>query len=339
MIEALQPEKEKKGNVRNMISNIAEMVGELGEAKAMLVVGQPTQASYMLETGVEKFPNHCDMWHAMGHANRQQERYDEALDAYTRAIDIAYRYHAPIHYECSAQYTMRAILHFEMAEFDKGQADLDAAIFQDHENHVATQLKEHGYQRGMEVQEYTRDLMTEMAWRYEIGRTQAEFGALQPYQQQHDKAIYYYRHGLLKEAVGTLNLLLKNNPDYSIAWHHRAEVYLVMRERRQAYADVNKAIETAHTWHENYHFNAALHHLHRGLVYADTGQPEMAMMDFTKALELHKNFVEVYVERARIRAAMEQYPSALSDMDHALSIQHHPEWQAERDKWMQIMGG
>ena len=338
MIEALQPDKEKKGDIRAAISAIAEMVGELGEAKAMLVIGQPTQASYMLETGVEKYPANCDLWHAMGHAHRQQGRNDEAIEAYTKAIDIAYRYHAPIHFECSAQFTLRAVLHFEMGEHEKAKADLEAAIFQDHENHVAQNLKMNGYTRGMQVQEYTHDLMTETAWHFETSRKHTEIGELQPYQQQHDKAIYFYRHGLMKEAVATLSMLLKQQPNYPMAWHHRAEMYLVMNERRQAYADINRAIEESHLWHEGYHYNAALHHLHRGLVYAQTGQPEMAMMDFSKALDLHKHFTEVYVERAKIRASMEQYPSALADIEHALSAEHHPEWELLRMEWMKKMG-
>lgn len=322
------------------ISSIAETVQELAEAKAMLVVNQATQSAYMLEQGAKKFPMHCDLWHALGHSYRLQKRIDEALDAYSKAIDIAYRYHAPIHFECSAQYLQRALLHYPMGEEVKAQADIEEAIFQDHDNRAALQIKREGWQRGKELTPYDRNLMTELEWFYEVARKRRELYELQPHQQQHDKAIFFMRQGDIHQAGAILSDLVKQRPAYPLAWHHRALIFLELNEPRQAYSDINRAIDEAEKWHDAYHRNAAYHHYHRGQLYAEKGEPEMAVMDFSKAIDLDKNFAEVYAARAWIRGQMEQYPTAVADMDQALDLEPgHPEWLAKRNQWWKIIGG
>lgn len=325
---------------RYSISSIAEPVQELAEAKAMLVTGQTTQAGYMLEQGAKKYPQHCDVWHALGHSYRMQKRVDEALEAYGHAIEIAYRYHAPIHFECSAQFLQRALLHFPMGEQAKAEKDLEAAIFQDHDNRAALMLKKEGWKREMELPIYDRNLMTETEWYYEATRTRREMHVMLPHQIQHDRAIFFMRQGDWHQAGAILSDLLKQRPAYPMAWHHRALVFLELNEARQAYSDLNRAIETAVTWHEGYHRDAAYHHYHRGQIYAERGELDMAVIDFSKALDLDKHFAEVYAARAWVRGLLEQFPNAVADMDAALVLDpNHPEWLAKRNQWWKIMGG
>lgn len=322
------------------ISNIAETVQELAEAKAMVVINQAAQAGYMLEQGVQKFPAHCDLWHALGHSYRVQGRTEEALNAYGQAIDIAYRYHAPIHFECSAQFLLRAKLHFPMGEEQKAKADIESAIFQDHDNRPALQMKRDGWKRDMQLAEYDRHLMTECEWYFETTRNRREMNDLLPHQWQHDRAIFFMRQGDFHQAGAILSDLLKQRPAYPMAWHHRALIFLELNEPRQAFSDVNRAIAEAEKWHETYHHDAALHHYHRGQLYAEMGEMEMAVMDFSKAIDLDKHFAEVYAARGWVRGSQEQYPMAVADMDKALELQpDHPEWRAKRDQWWKIVRG
>ncbi len=329
----------QQNKMRSVISSIAEQVSELAEAKAMLVTGKIAQAAYQLEQGVEKLPNHCDLWHALGHTYRDQGNDEAAISAYSKAIELAYRYHALIHYECSAQFLQRALMHLAMGEQDKAQADLDDAIFQDHDNAAALFLKQNSWHKDIQIPKYTSNLMTETHWHNETGRVRSELHELQAHQQEHDKAIYFFRHNNMRAAFVVIGELLKTRPDYSMAWHHRALMHLHIGETRQAYDDLNRAIETAHIWHQAYHRDAALHHYHRGQVYARSSQPELAIMDFSKALELDKKFAHIYAERARIHASQQQYPTALADIESALAIEQKPEWLADKQRWMQAMGG
>ena len=115
---------------------------------------------------------------------------------------------------------------------------------------------------------------------------------------------------------------------------------MALNEPRQAYSDINRAITEAEKWHETYHRDAALHHYHRGQLYAERGEMDMAVMDFSKAIDLDKHFAEVYAARGWVRGAQEQYPMAVADMDKALEIDpNRPEWKAKRDQWWKIVQG
>lgn len=326
-------------SIRNEVSNIAEAVQQMSEAKAMLVAGQVAQAAFQLEKGVGKYPNHCDLWHAYGHTLRDQGNHDEALQAYSRAIDLALRYHPLIHFECSAQYLQRAMLHLQMREQEKAKQDLDAALFQDHGNQSALHLKANGWNKDNPPPKYDNNLMTETAWHNETSRVQSELYQLQAHQQEHDKAVYFFRHNNMRAAFVIIGDLIKQRPDYAMAWHHRALMFLHIGETRQAYDDLNSAISAAESWHESYHYNAALHHLHRGQLYAETGQPEMALNDYEKALQLEKKFALIYVEQAKLRVEQGQMPTAIANIEQALTLRQNPEWEALRGEWVKQMGG
>lgn len=321
------------------ISNIADGSPEASEAKALVLTGQISQAEYLLETLLEKNPNNCDVWHAIGHARRLQNKLPEALEAYSNAIEVAYRYHSIIHFEHSAACLQRALLLFAMGEDSKAKADIDQAIFQDHNNKPALLIKEQGWRRGMEVPDYTSNLMTAVACESEIRRKPHRFEDLLPYQQAHDKAIYYWRHGHLEHAIGLLSEMLKQNTDYAMAWHHRALMFLELDDARQALADLDQSVTAGEKWHKEYHHDAALHHFHRGQLQQQTGDADMAMMDFNKALDIDKNLAEAHAALAYVHFNNGQMPTAISDIEQALAIEPRPEWQELHQEWAQQMAG
>jgi tetratricopeptide (TPR) repeat protein len=321
------------------ISNIADATPEASEAKALVLTGQITQAEYLLETILEKNPANCDVWHAIGHARRLQDKHEAAIEAYSHAIDVAYRYHSIIHFEHSASCLQRALILFSMGEEEKAKADVEQAIFQDHSNQPALMLQQQGWQRGMEFPEYESNLMTALACEQEIRRAPYSFDQLLPYQQAHDKAIYYWRHGDAEHAIGIMSEMLQQNPDYAMAWHHRALMFLELGDTRQAHADLDKAIEAGERWHMNYHHGAAMHHLHRGQMHHHLNDSDMAMMDYSKAVDIDKNLAEGHFALGIVHLQREQYPTALSDLDKAISLDPRPQWQEMRNQWAGVMGG
>ena len=322
-----------------VISNIADGTPEASEAKALVLTGQFTQAEYLLETLIEKNPSNCDVWHAIGHARRLQSKMAEAMEAYSNAIDVAYRYHSIIHFEHSAACLQRALLLFSMGEEEKAKADVTMAIFQDHGNEPALMLQQNGWQRGIELPEYTSNRITAVACEEEIRRKAHHFEALLPYQQAHDKAIYYWRHGHNEHAIGLMSEMLKQNTDYAMAWHHRALMFLELGDTRQALADLDKAIQAGEKWHANYHRDASMHHFHRGQLQMEQGDIDMAMMDFTKAIDIDKNNAGAHVELGKIHFTNGQLPTAVADIDHALALDPREEWQTLRAEWTAGMGG
>ena len=316
-----------------VISNIADGTPEASEAKALVLTGQLTQAEYLLETLIERNPSNCDVWHAIGHARRLQGKLPEAMEAYSNAVDVAYRYHSIIHFEHSAACLQRALLLFSMGEEERAKADVAMAIFQDHGNEPALLLQANGWQRGMEIPEYESNRMTAVACEEEIRRQPYHYDDLLPYQQAHDKAIYYWRHGHNEHAIGLMSEMLKQNTNYAMAWHHRALMFLELNDPRQALADLDKSIEAGEKWHSAYHHDASLHHFHRGQLQLQQGDVDMAMMDFTKALDIDKTNAGAHVELGHIHYNNGQLPTAIADIDHALAIDPREEWQALREQW------
>lgn len=321
------------------ISNIADGTPEASEAKALVLTGQLTQAEYLLEQLLEKNPANCDAWHAKGHAQRLQNKLEEAKESYSNAIDVAYRYHSIIHFEHSAACLQRALLLYAMGEDEKAQADVTQAIFQDHGNQAALYLQQHGWKRDMQLPEYSSNLMSCVACEQEIRRAPVKFDDLLPYQQAHDKAIYYWRHNQHEHAIGVMSEMLQQNKDFAMAWHHRALMFLEMGDTRQALGDLEKSIEAGEKWHKNYHHDAALHHYHRGQLQQQMGDGDMAMMDITKAIEIDKNMAEAHVYLAHIHYNNGQIPTAIADIDKALTVKDKPEWQELRAQWTAAMGG
>ncbi len=321
------------------ISNIADGTPEASEAKALVLTGQLTQAEYLLEQLLEKNPANCDAWHAIGHAQRLQGKLPEAMESYSQAIEVAYRYHSIIHFEHSAACLQRASLLFSMGEEEKAKADIEQAIFQDHSNQPALTLQQNGWQRGMELPEYENNLMTAVACETEIRRKPCSFDELLPYQQAHDKAIYYWRHGHNEHAIGLMSEMLKQNKDYPMAWHHRALMFLELQDPRQAQADLEKAIEAGEKWHKNYHHDAALHHFHRGQLQQQMGDHDMATMDFNKAIDIDKTLALAHIALAHIHHGNGQFPDAINDLNNALAVDPRPEWQELLTQWTQAMAG
>lgn len=321
------------------ISTIADATPEGSEAKALVVTGELTQAEYLLSTILEKNPANCDVWHALGHCLKMQDKQDKALEAYSNAIEIAYRYHSIIHFEHSATCLRRALLLFAMGQEDKAKTDVEQAIFQDHNNQAALILRDQGWQRGMELPDYTSNLMTALACEQEVRRDASiSFDDLLPYQQDHDKAIYYWRHGNNEHAIGLLSDMLKQRGDYAMGWHHRALMFLEMGDTRQASADLDQAVEAGEKWHKSYHHDASLHHFHRGQLQHLMGLDEMAMMDYTKSIDIDKSLAEGHLGLAIIHYQKGQLPTAISDLEHAVNLKPVKEWEELYHQWATQLG-
>lgn len=321
------------------ISNIADGTPEASEAKALVLTGQLSQAEYLLEQLLEKNPANCDAWHAIGHAQRLQNRLQEASESYSQAIEVAYRYHSIIHFEHSAACLQRALLLYAMGEEERAKADIEQAIFQDHNNQAALKIQAEGWSRGMELPDYKSNLMTAVACEQEIRRKPVNYDNLLPYQQTHDKAIYYWRHEQLEHAIGVMSEMLQQNKSYAMAWHHRALMFLEMGDTRQALADLERSVAAGEEWHKNYHHDAALHHYHRGQLKQQMSDHDMAMMDINKAIDIDKNLAEAHVALAKIHFNNGQMTTAIADIEKAIAINPKPVWTALREEWLGQMGG
>jgi tetratricopeptide (TPR) repeat protein len=244
------------------------------------------QDVHRLRTLLKQYPAHVDMWHAIGHALREQEQVDDAIEAYNHAIMMAARYHAPIHFEHSAMLLRRACLRFMQAETEAAQADIAAALFQDHTNPAALFLQQHGWHTDTPPPPYSRFALTHRAREALVQGVLPEQVKLTPEQHAMDAAIELWQAGQGATAAHAMRSLTQRCLQDPLPWHRLA----LMTEGEEAAHAIQHALTLQAAYHRQYHRGAALHFLHRGQLYDVQGEETLAMMDYIRACDMDTSF-------------------------------------------------
>ncbi len=108
------------------------------------------------------------------------------------------------------------------------------------------------------------------------------------------------------------NYVLGQNPQSSIAYNNRGNVYNERDQLNEAMADYNKAIEL------NPQFARAFGN--RGVVYAKAGRNREAMENLNKAIGFKPDFDKAYYNRSVIDERFGQYEDAIKDALKAQSL-------------------
>ena len=64
----------------------------------------------------------------------------------------------------------------------------------------------------------------------------------------------------------------------------------------------------------------ALEHYQQGITYSDQGQFDLAISEFSKAIEIVPNMAEAYSERGKAYGRLGQSEQAIADLDKAIEI-------------------
>lgn len=105
-------------------------------------------------------------------------------------------------------------------------------------------------------------------------------------------AVYGYL-GKYQAALVDYNKAIELDPNHAASFNNRANVYLRQRKIKQAMADIQKVFEI-----ENANANAAQYDT-RGCIYLEKKEYDLAIKDFTRAIELNPKGKEFYENRAR----------------------------------------
>jgi|GEM_PF-2310428 len=119
----------------------------------------------------------------------------------------------------------------------------------------------------------------------------------------------------LDQAVASFNQAIALDDKLHEAYFGRAVAYLAAGKLAQAYADVTKAITLDGSQPHYYCF--------RGQLVTGSNHPkrlEMALADFSTAIQKKADYVEAYVLRSRLLSMAGQFPLALADCDRALQL-------------------
>jgi tetratricopeptide (TPR) repeat protein len=190
----------------------------------------------------------------------EDEKHDEAIAEYTRAIELGYK---PL----SHAYHNRGLAYWKKQEYDRAIADYDQVIRLDENYALAYLGRGNAYRKKQEydraIAEYTRAI--ELGYK-PLSHAYHNRGDVYRKKQEYDRAIADYDQAIRLDA------------NYASAYFNRGVAYYYKQEYDRAIADYNQAIRLD--------ANYALAYFNRGLVYKKLGRRDEAIADFKKRIEL-----------------------------------------------------
>ncbi|TRU72417.1 MAG: serine protease [Microcystis viridis Mv_BB_P_19951000_S69] len=127
---------------------------------------------------------------------------------------------------------------------------------------------------------------------------------------QLQSAVYQYLENY-EQALTVINQaisLFPNNPNY---YNEKWAVLSELKRYDEGLAAINKAIELAPraAWYGN-----------RGVLYSNQQKYELALADYSKAIEINRNFANAYMNRGNLYSNQQKYELALADYSKAIEL-------------------
>jgi tetratricopeptide (TPR) repeat protein len=199
--------------------------------------------------------------------------------------------HPHYHYQASWQSLCLAVACDGLGRKEEARAAYKAALFQDHLNRFAREGL--AGKRFDALPPYRGHAGRDADFRAAIGEAANESSRL------HDAAAKAFAAGDAAGALALLRTLLAREPEHANGWNLKGQIHFAAAEpeaAREAFAEAVKHMAAAH---DAYHKRASGMRLMRGQAYARTGELDLAINDFTKALDLHAGNTEALQARAQ----------------------------------------
>jgi tetratricopeptide (TPR) repeat protein len=260
---------------------------------------------------IEINPQYTDAHYYCGRAYYNMKKYNLAIEHFTQAININPHY-TDAHYYCGRAY-------YNMKKYNLAIEHFTQAI------NINPQYADAYYYRGCayyDMKNYAlaiEDLM-------QAGRHMKNYNLAIDYcftraitiNPQYADA-YYYR-GRAYYNMNNYNLAVKDftqaitiNSQYADAYCHRGRAYYDMKNYDFAIADLTQAININPQYAEAYYY--------RGRAYYDMKNYNLAIEDFTRAININPQYAEAYYYRGRAYYDMKNYNLAIEDFTRAIEFE------------------
>jgi tetratricopeptide (TPR) repeat protein len=273
----------------------------------------------------------AETYFKQGEDYRNNNQYDKALAAYTKAIEVNPQY--------AEAYKNRGIVYLDLKDYDKAMADNNKAIEVNPQYSNAYNNRGNVYYNLKEYDKAMAEYNKAIEINPQLFQAYNNRGVVYRNLKEYDKAIKDYNKAIeinpqyadaynnrgvvylhLKEydkAMADYNKAIEINPQYADAYNNRGNVYLHLKEYDKAMADCNKAIEINPQY--------AMAYNGRGLVYHDLKEYDKAMADYNKAIEVNPQDAYAYNNRGNLYYDLKEYDKAIKDCNKALEIDpKHP---------------
>ena len=255
-----------------------------------------------------------------------QKKWDEAIEAFTRAIELKPDF--------VKAYNNRGFAYTEKGEYDRAIEDLNKAIELDpsdayaYTNRGVAYSKKGEHDRALEDYNKAIELDPNDANAYSNrGNAYSEKGEYDRAIEDHNKAIEfkpddaeiysnrgvaYQGKGEYDRAIKDYNKAIELEPDDAEVYSNRGNAYADKGEYDRAIEDHDKAIELDP--------NDAKAYYNRGNAYVNKEEYDRALEDYNKAIELKPDFAKAYNNRGLAYKEKEEYDRAIEDYNKALEI-------------------
>jgi len=265
-------------------------------------------------------------WFAKGHAQVMAGRWKEALDFFTKSIEIDPQY--------AKAYGNRGVAYDILGNTKQAIKDFDKAIELDPQDAVYYYNRGGAYEKLGNIKQMINDYdkaielnpQLAMAHKYR-GKAYAQLGnpkqaikdfnkaiELDPQDAQvyFDRGLAYAKLGNKNQALMDYNKAIELDPEYALPYIIRGNTYRTLGNIQQAIMDFNKAIELTPQF--------ALTYIHRGDAYGDLGNYQQAIKDYSKAIELDPLSVRAYAMRGGCYGVLGNYQQAIADLKIAARL-------------------
>ena len=235
-------------------------------------------------------------WFEIGYQFGIADRLKEALDAFTKAIEINPQF--------AQAYSNRGFAYSNLGDYNQAIKDYNRAIEINPQDAVAY------YNRGglaygklgnynQAIKDYNKAI--------EINPQLAG-----PYYNRGN--VYVIKLGNNNRAIKDYNKAIELNPQFAQAYYNRGVAYGNLGNYKQAIADYNRAIELNPQFAKAYY--------NRGLAYGKLGNYNQEIKDYSRAIELNPQFAKAYYNRGFTYNEIGNYKQAVADIKIAARLGH-----------------
>jgi tetratricopeptide (TPR) repeat protein/S1-C subfamily serine protease len=140
------------------------------------------------------------------------------------------------------------------------------------------------------------------------------------------RSIFYYNRSLIygnqkqwDKALLDLDRAIGLKPNYFKAYYNRGNVYYAKQKWKKALADYDRVISLINTSFDLKPEYASAY-LNRGLLHKRLNQYDRALTDYNEALRINPNYLQAYLNRGALYGKQKQWHQAFADYDRAIVL-------------------
>jgi len=296
-IDKLRQDRQKTKELEETRKKADDALREVGRLKKELEIAKAGKTEQDQYSGAINRLSAID-WFDKGYALQIAGRYQEAIRAYTRAIELNPKYSGP--------YCNRGAAYGNLGEYERAIEDFDKAIELDPKNADAYYNRGLSYAKIGDPRQAIKDY--DKAIRLDPKYAQAYI----------NRGAAYGDLGNRQKEISDYDKAIELDPKKASAYYNRGVAYGHLGNHQKAIRDYDKAIELDPKHAGTY--------IGRGAAYGNLGNHQKAIEDFDKAIELDPKNAGAYYNRGLSYAEIGDARQAIEDTKNAARL---GDWESQ----------